>query len=178
VQPNKAEKSFSRKEPPDAIGGSFFLLVRSEHVYERSHRKKTVRDTSFLHQPCGLCFWAILCHISLRFAPLGPSGIGDLQRARHYMTGKEVLKLIALQRSERVQKILDNPNRYQVCEGCSSLLSQNPWYDGVCLFCGAYRFCREPEAVLEIARLLKDRTIAVGCPYLPRDITPRGLTHA
>lgn len=94
------------------------------------------------------------------------------------MTGQELLKLIAAQRKERCQEILANPAEYKICEGCSSLLYDFKGRDGHCPFCSAYRFEKNIDAIIELAKLLGDRELAVGCPILPRVTTPKGLTAA
>jgi hypothetical protein len=94
------------------------------------------------------------------------------------MTGKEQLALIAEQRSSRAKEILANPRAFKVCEGCSSLFYDRPDREGKCIFCHAYRFDKDVNRIIELARLLGDRPIAFCCPVLPRSVTPKGLTAA
>jgi RNA polymerase subunit RPABC4/transcription elongation factor Spt4 len=103
--------------------------------------------------------------------------MGEKQERNQSMTGHDLLILIAKQRAERIESVLKEPSKFKVCEGCSSLLFNRAGV-GICPYCGAYRFSTDPESIIEIAKLLENRTLALGCAVLPRDITPRGLSYA
>jgi hypothetical protein len=72
--------------------------------------------------------------------------------------------------------IVREPHRYKQCEQCLSLVRKG---DGVCCWCGAYRWVENPQHVKAIARLMRRSPYPKGAPVVPR-IPPRrrsaGLT--
>lgn len=93
------------------------------------------------------------------------------------MTGADLQTLIAQQRANRLLHVFLTPGEYMVCEGCSSLLFRS-MRAAACPFCKAYRFDTTNQGVLEIARQVRGRPIAMGCATLPRDVSVRGLAEA
>lgn len=92
------------------------------------------------------------------------------------MSGAQLQLIIARQRAQRLLHVFVEPQRYMVCEGCSSLLFRS--HAGSCPFCKAYRFDETCDGVLRIAEQVRGRPLAIGCPLLPRDISVRGLAEA
>lgn len=54
-------------------------------------------------------------------------------------------------RARAAEKIVAEPHRYKVCEGCGSILLASAV---ICPICHSYRFDESPEAVVEQAREL------------------------
>jgi hypothetical protein len=85
----------------------------------------------------------------------------------------DLLDRIANQRKERCHAVLLEPEKYKICNGCQSLLFAQTIF---CPFCNSYGFEHDPEAIRGMASLLGNRPLAVSCPVLPRETTPRALT--
>lgn len=58
------------------------------------------------------------------------------------------------ERFAKAQEIASNPDEYQVCEGCESIVGSGTI---VCPNCHAYRFDRDPIRVVDQALLLGSR---------------------
>lgn len=91
------------------------------------------------------------------------------------MTSCEVLTLIAAQRRERCHLILSAPAEFKICNSCQSILFAR---SSVCPFCRGYGFESSVTAVVEMAQLLSQRPLALGCAVLPRQTTLKALAFA
>ena len=59
-----------------------------------------------------------------------------------------------LDRARRAQKIVDNPSKYKICEGCESIVAAKVQ---LCPNCHSYRFEENDELVIAQARALGSR---------------------
>lgn len=90
------------------------------------------------------------------------------------MNGRELLEVIGTRRKSICQMILANPEKFCVCEGCSSVLKLP--IGRACHHCGAYRYDFSREGVLAMAAISGDKPLATGCGTLPRFVAQ--LNHA
>jgi hypothetical protein len=58
------------------------------------------------------------------------------------------------ERARKAAKIIAEPDKFKVCEGCDSIVAARV---ATCPNCNGYRFNEEAEAVIEQARLLGSR---------------------
>ena len=58
------------------------------------------------------------------------------------------------ERAERAAKIIAEPERFKICEGCESIVAARVV---TCPNCHGYRFDEQAEAVIEQAKLLASR---------------------
>ncbi len=58
------------------------------------------------------------------------------------------------ERGRQADKIVKNPTRYKICEGCDSIVVAS---SVTCVSCHSYRFNEDPEAVAAQARLLAQK---------------------
>lgn len=58
------------------------------------------------------------------------------------------------QRARKAAKIIAEPDKFKVCEGCESIVAARV---ATCPNCNGYRFNEDPAAVVEQARLLGSR---------------------
>ncbi len=59
-----------------------------------------------------------------------------------------------LDRARRAQKIVDNPSKYKICEGCESIVAVKV---NICPNCHSYRFEADEDCVVKQARALGSR---------------------
>jgi hypothetical protein len=57
-------------------------------------------------------------------------------------------------RAKKAEKIVAEPSKYKICEGCDSIVATRVT---VCPNCYGYRFNEDKEAVVEQAKLLASR---------------------
>jgi hypothetical protein len=58
------------------------------------------------------------------------------------------------ERARKAAKIIAEPDKFKVCEGCDSIVAARV---ATCPNCNGYRFNEDAEAVIEQARLLGSR---------------------
>ncbi len=59
-----------------------------------------------------------------------------------------------IERSERASRIIANPRKYKVCEGCDSIVARR---GALCPHCNSYRFDDDEATIVAHARLLASR---------------------
>lgn len=59
-------------------------------------------------------------------------------------------------RVRQLDRAIDRPEEYKVCDVCKSLLIVE---DRLCRFCEAYRFDSSKKAVVDLAKLLRKKTL-------------------
>lgn len=59
-----------------------------------------------------------------------------------------------LDRARRAQKIVENPSKYKICEGCESIVASKVH---ICPNCHSYRFEEDHASVVRQARALGSR---------------------
>jgi len=59
-----------------------------------------------------------------------------------------------LDRSRKAEKIIADPSKFMICEGCESIVAARV---SMCPNCYGYRFNPDPAAVIEQAKLLASR---------------------
>lgn len=59
-----------------------------------------------------------------------------------------------MDRARRAQKIVENPSKYKICEGCESIVASKVH---LCPNCHSYRFEEDHERVIRQARALGAR---------------------
>lgn len=59
-----------------------------------------------------------------------------------------------MDRARRAQKIVDNPSKYKICEGCESIVAVKV---NICPNCHSYRFEDNQQSVVEQAKALGSR---------------------
>jgi len=57
-------------------------------------------------------------------------------------------------RARRAQKIVENPGKYKICEGCESIVATKV---NICPNCHSYRFEVDADCVIRQARALGSR---------------------
>ncbi len=57
-------------------------------------------------------------------------------------------------RARRAQKIVENPGKYKICEGCESIVAVKV---NICPNCHSYRFEDDEDSVVRQARALGSR---------------------
>lgn len=57
-------------------------------------------------------------------------------------------------RARRAQKIVENPGKYKICEGCESIVATKV---NICPNCHSYRFEEDADCVIRQARALGSR---------------------
>lgn len=69
------------------------------------------------------------------------------------------------ERAAKARKIIEQPTRYKVCEGCDSIVGSHV---ATCPSCSGYRFEGEPAAVVRQAETLAGRaqTSVIAEDYL------------
>jgi hypothetical protein len=82
-------------------------------------------------------------------------------------SGEQISIAIAERRKNTADEVRKNPERYCVCEGCSSLLVRDK-IKRDCPVCKAYRFDESREAVLAAADVVGAKPFADTCAFIPR----------
>lgn len=59
-----------------------------------------------------------------------------------------------MERARRADKIVRNPVKYKICQGCESIVAAKV---AICPNCHSYRFDSEPASIIAQARILGQR---------------------
>jgi len=85
----------------------------------------------------------------------------------------ELQQTLLTQRRARCAEFIAHPEKFKVCDQCQSML---PAGAGKCGLCHAYRFRTDPRDVVEIARGMRERAVAITAPVVPRGLTVQVLS--